>query len=129
VLLTRAQLGWRVNLTEQTARFDRFPSRITKDTLLMGLIEQEVIAQALVRARQDLMHRLGLSEQDILEEAVEPAEFSNAALGAPVEDEMSAQVITPGWRIRLITNDRSYEYRATERQLRLVNFNGKNYRI
>jgi hypothetical protein len=95
----------------------------------MGLIEQQVIAQALVRARQDLMQRLALSEQDILEEAVEPAEFPNAALGAPLEDEMSAQVITPGWRIRLITNDRSYEYRATERQLRLVNFNGKNYRI
>lgn len=95
----------------------------------MGLIEQEAIAQALVRARQDLTQRLGLSEQDILEEAVEPAEFSDAALGAPVEDEMSAQVITPGWRIRLITNDKGYEYRATERQLRLFNFNGKNYRI
>jgi hypothetical protein len=95
----------------------------------MGLNEQEIIAQALVRARQDLTQRLGVSEEDILEEAVEPAEFPNAALGAPVADEMSAQVITPGWRIRLITNDKSYEYRATERQLRLFNFNGKNYRI
>jgi hypothetical protein len=95
----------------------------------MGVIEQEVIAQALMRARQDLMQRLGLSEQDILEEAIEPAEFPDAALGAPVEDEMSAQMITPGWRIRLITNDQGYEYRATERQLRLFNFKGKNYRI
>jgi hypothetical protein len=95
----------------------------------MGVIEQEVLARALMRARQDLMQRLGLSEPEILEEAIEPAEFSDAALGAPVEDEMSAQVITPGWRIRLITNDKGYEYRATERQLRLFNFNGKNYKI
>jgi hypothetical protein len=95
----------------------------------MGLTEQQVVKQARVRARQDLMQRLGVSEQDILEEAVEPAEFSDAALGAPVEDEMSAQVISPGWRIRLIANDKSYEYRATERQLRLFNFNGKNYKI
>jgi hypothetical protein len=112
-------------LMEQWRRFDRFQMR----DLLMGLNEQEIIAQALVRARQDLAQRLGVGEQAILEEAVEPAEFPNAALGAPAADEMSAQVITPGWRIRLITNDKSYEYRATKRQLRLVNFNGENYKI
>jgi hypothetical protein len=95
----------------------------------MGLIEQEVVAQALVRARQDLAQRLGVSDEEILEAVVEPAEFSDAALGAAVADEMSAQVITPGWRIRLNTNDKSYEYRATDRQLRLFNFNGRNYRI
>jgi hypothetical protein len=95
----------------------------------MGLNEQEVIAQALVRARQDLAQRLGADDVDIVEGLVEPAEFPNAALGAPAEDEMSAQVITPGWRIRLITDDKSYEYRATDRQLRLFNFNGQNYRI
>lgn len=95
----------------------------------MGLNEQELIARALVRARQDLAQRLGVGDVDILEGLVEPAEFPNAALGAPVADEMSAQMITPGWRIRLITNDQSYEYRATDRQLRLLNFNGENYRI
>jgi hypothetical protein len=95
----------------------------------MGLIEQEVIAQALIRARQDLAQRLGVGDDKILEAVVEPAEFSDAALGAAVADEMSAQVITPGWRIRLSTNDKNYEYRATGRQLRLFNFNGRNYRI
>jgi len=81
------------------------------------------------RARRDLAQRLGLNESDIGVSSVEQTEFPDAALGAPVEDEMSAQVITPGWRIRLIANGQAYEYRATERQLRLVNLKGKNYRI
>jgi len=81
------------------------------------------------RARRDLAQRLGLNESDIGVSSVEQTEFPDAALGAPVEDEMSAQVITPGWRMRLIANGQAYEYRATERQLRLVNFKGKNYRI
>jgi len=95
----------------------------------MGLIEQQTIAEALVRARRDLAQRLGLNESDIDLSSVEQTEFPDAALGAPVEDEMSAQVITPGWRMRLIANGQAYEYRATERQLRLVNFKGENVRI
>ena len=81
------------------------------------------------RARRDLAQRLGLNESDIGVRSVEQTEFPDAALGAPVEDEMSAQVITPGWRIRLTAEGQTYEYRATERQLRLVNFKGENYRI
>jgi hypothetical protein len=81
------------------------------------------------RARRDLAQRLGLGRTEITEKAVEQTDFPDAALGAPVEDEMSAQVITPGWRIRLVANGQTYEYRATERQLRLVNFNGENHRI
>ncbi len=81
------------------------------------------------RARRDLAQRLDLNESDIDLSSVEQTEFPDAALGAPVEDEMSAQVITPGWRMRLIANGQAYEYRATERQLRLVNFKGENFRI
>jgi hypothetical protein len=91
----------------------------------MGLNEAQVIAHA----RKDLSERLGVDEQDITEASVEPAEFPDAALGAPIEDEMSAQVITPGWRIALTANGRNYEYRASERQLRLFNFNDENYRV
>lgn len=42
-----------------------------------------------------LAQRLGIGDDDILEGLLEPAEFPNAALGAPVGEEMSAQVITP----------------------------------
>ena len=95
----------------------------------MALTEQQTIAEALVRARTDLAQRLGVDEQEIIEGSVEQAEFPDAALGAPIEDEMSAQVITPGWRIHLKANGKTYEYRANGRQLRLFNFNGENYRI
>lgn len=95
----------------------------------MGLSEQQTIAEAVVRARGDLAQRLRVSEHDILEGSAEPADFPDAALGAPIEDEMSAQVITPGWRIRLKANGKTYEYRASARQVRLFNFNGENYKI
>jgi hypothetical protein len=85
--------------------------------------------QMIDRARRDLAQRLGIDENQIAVNSVEQSEFPDAALGAPVEDEMSAQVITPGWRIRLDANGQAHEYRATERQLRLVNFKDENYRI
>ena len=95
----------------------------------MGQTEQQTIAEALVRARADLAQRLGKDENDIAEGSVEQTDFPDAALGAPIEDEMSAQVITPGWRIHLKAGGTSYEYRANARQLRLFNFDGDNYRL
>jgi len=95
----------------------------------MAQTEQQTIAEALVRARADLAQRLGKDENDIAEGSVEQTDFPDAALGAPTEDEMSAQVITPGWRLHLRAEGKTYEYRANERQLRLVDFKGENYRI
>jgi hypothetical protein len=91
----------------------------------MSASEQEIMN----RARADLAKRLAVNESEIAEPSIEPADFADAALGAPVADEMSAQVITPGWRIRLSARDQTYEYRASGKQLRLVDFNGENYRI
>lgn len=82
-----------------------------------------------IKARSDLANRLGVSESEIAAGQIDRADFPDASLGAPVEDEMSAQMITPGWRIRLSCGGESYEYRATARQLRLVNFKGRNYRV
>jgi hypothetical protein len=93
------------------------------------MTKQQLNAEALVQARSDLAQRLGVGEDEITEASVEPAEFPDAALGAPIADEMSAQVITPGWRIKLKADGKTYEYRASDRQLRLLNFNGENYRI
>jgi hypothetical protein len=85
--------------------------------------------QTIDRARRDLAQRLGTIENEVALESAEQADFPDAALGAPIEDEMSAQVITPGWRIRLKANAKTYEYRANAQQLRLFNLNGENYRI
>jgi hypothetical protein len=90
---------------------------------------QSIDPATIIHARSDLAARLGVSENEIVEGQIERSDFPDAALGAPVADEMSAQVITPGWRIRLKAGADTYEYRATTRQLRLVNFKGQNYRV
>lgn len=81
------------------------------------------------RARADLAARLGISASEVVDESVEEAEFPDAALGAPTRGEMSAMMITPGWRIRLRAAGRVHEYRAARGQLRLFNFDGANHRI
>jgi len=85
--------------------------------------------EAIQRARADLAERLGLGAGDIQEESVEDADFPDMALGAPAKDEMSGQMITPGWRIRLKAKGSSFEYRANKNQLRLYKHKGQNYRI
>ncbi|HEY0324260.1 MAG TPA: hypothetical protein VGC66_25160 [Pyrinomonadaceae bacterium] len=91
----------------------------------MALSKEDAVS----RARADLAKRLGVSEDKIKEEAVEQADFPDASLGAPVEDEMSAQMITPGWRIRLNASGSGYEYRASRDQLRLYNHKGSNHKV
>ena len=81
------------------------------------------------RARADLAKRLKVSEDEIKEASVEEADFPDMALGAPASGEMSGQMITSGWRIRLTAAKRDYEYRANQNQLRLYNFKGSNYKI
>ena len=92
----------------------------------MGLSKEDSVR----RARHDLAKRLGVSENEIKEESVERADFPDMALGAAVEDEMSGQMMTSGWRIRLSAEKHGkYEYRAGDDELRLYNFKGSNYRI
>jgi hypothetical protein len=85
--------------------------------------------EAIQKARQDLAQRLGVSESDIETQAVDDAEFPDMALGASVADEMSGQMITPGWRIKLRAKGQNVEYRANRHQVRLYNYQGGNYRI
>ena len=84
---------------------------------------------AVRRARIDLAGRLGVAEDEIKEDSVEDAEFSDASFGAGTPDEISAQMITPGWRIRLDARGEVYEYRANRNRLRLFNFKGANYSV
>lgn len=86
--------------------------------------------EAVEKARADLATRLGVSQGEIKEEATEQADFPDMALGAPVEDEMSGQMMTSGWRIRLSASGKgNYEYRANKNQVRLYNYKGSNYKI
>ncbi len=85
--------------------------------------------EAAARARADLAERLGLKESDINEVSVEDADFPDANFGASLADEMSAQMITPGWRIRLSAQGETFEYRANRNRLRLFNFKGAHQRV
>ncbi len=83
--------------------------------------------QAIRRAKADLSKRLGIAENQISEASIENADFPDMSLGAPAEDEMSAQMISSGWKIRLNAEDKNYEYRADADQLRLFQFEGTNH--
>jgi hypothetical protein len=84
---------------------------------------------AVENARKDLAKRLKIDPSDVKEHSVEDSDFPDMSLGAPEEDEMSGQMITRGWRIRLEAKGKTYEYRADKNQVRAYKFNGKNYRV
>ena len=79
------------------------------------------------RAKEDLARRLNIDPGDVAECGITEREFSDMSLGAPANGEMSAQMISNGWQIRLEAKGKPYEYRADKYQLRLHNFNGENY--
>lgn len=84
---------------------------------------------AVAKARKDLAQRLGLSDRDVQEQSVDETDFPDTSLGAGGDDEMSGQMITRGWRIRLKAKNQTYEYRADRNQVRLYGFKGKNFML
>ncbi len=84
---------------------------------------------AVKRAKDDLASRIGISESDIDIVSVEEKDFPDMSLGAPVSDEMSAQMISSGWAIIFGAEGNEYEYRADKYQLRLVNYLETNHVI
>lgn len=84
---------------------------------------------AVENARKDLAKRLKIDLAKVKERSVEDSDFPDLALGAGEAGEMSGQMITRGWRIRLEAEGQTYEYRADKNQVRAYKFKGKNYRI
>lgn len=84
---------------------------------------------AVENARKDLAQRLKIDAADVQERSVEDSDFPDMSLGAAEDGEMSGQMITRGWRIRLEAEGQTYEYRADKNQVRAYKFKGKNYRI
>jgi hypothetical protein len=84
---------------------------------------------AVLAAKKDLADRLSVSESAVKEISVTEKDFPDMSLGAPTDGEMSAQMISSGWEIKLGADGKTYEYRADKYQLRLVDFDGLNYVI
>ena len=91
----------------------------------MGFTKEDVTAAA----KQDLADRLGVDEDSVEELSVAGKDFPDMSLGAPTDGEMSAQMIATGWEIKLGAEGKTYEYRGDKYQLRLVDFDGRNYVI
>ena len=91
----------------------------------MSFTEQSAVQ----RAKEDLAGRLKIKPADVHDGSVKEKDFPDMSLGAPVGDEMSAQMISSGWQIILKADGKNFEYRADKYQLRLVGFNGTNYII
>ncbi len=70
-------------------------------------------AEPLVKlAKADLARRLGISPDEIETQSVEQTEFPDASLGVPEPGQSYAQVITPGYIIKLTVEGQVYEYHA-----------------
>jgi hypothetical protein len=91
----------------------------------MGLTKDEATAAA----KQDLAERFGVETDSIEEVSITNRDFPDMSLGAPADGEMSAQMISTGWEIHLSAAGKRYEYRADKYQIRLVDFDGRNYLI
>jgi hypothetical protein len=81
------------------------------------------------KAKEDLANRLNIKEDSVKTVSVDDKEFSDMSLGAAVGDEMSAQMISYGYQIKLVAEGKTFEYRGDKYQLRLVDFEGSNYMI
>ena len=80
-------------------------------------------------AKKDLAKRLSVPEAEVREFGVSDREFPDMSLGAPEKGEMSAQMISSGWEIKLGAEGNTYEYRADKYQLRLFDWRGTNHLI
>jgi len=84
---------------------------------------------AVEAAKKDLAKRLKVTPDDIKVSATSDADFPDMSLGAAEKGEMSAQMISSGWKINLDANGENYEYRGDKYQLRLKDFEGKNHKV
>lgn len=91
----------------------------------MGFTKEDVTAAA----KKDLADRLGVDEKSVEELSITGRDFPDMSLGAAADGEMSAQMIATGWEIKLGAQGKTYEYRGDKYQLRLVDFDGRNYVI
>ena len=82
-----------------------------------------------VHETEDLAMILVVGVCDVAAHGVSDKDFPDMSLGAATDGEMSAQMISSGWQIKLGAAGADYEYRADKYQLRLHNFKGANYVI
>jgi len=74
----------------------------------------DIAPQAALAAEKALSESLGVPKDEIDLVSYEQEDWPDACLGLGGEDEMCAQVITPGWRIVLRADEREYVFRTDQ---------------
>lgn len=78
-------------------------------------------AQPLVsQSKDDLAERLGVRPEEITVQSVEATEFPDTSLSVPEPGKMYAQVITPGYIIKLVVDGQTHEYHGSGDHVVLV---------
>ena len=72
---------------------------------------------AVERAKKDLAKRLNTDAGSIEESGVSEKEFPDMSLGSPADDEMSAQMISSGWTIKLSANGKVLRHQSGKRHI------------
>src|SRR5215207_8424684 len=72
------------------------------------------LSNLIKKAREDLARRLSISADQINLVAAEEVMWTDASLGCPLEGMAYAQVLTPGYLIRLQFEDQEFEYHASK---------------
>lgn len=82
-------------------------------------------SRAIAAAEQALGEALGLPLDDIDVDSIERVEWPDASLGMPEPDNIYAQIITPGYVIKLTTEGQTYTYHASDERAVFVSQEGK----
>jgi hypothetical protein len=85
-------------------------------TSLLGepMTELPAPPYAAVAAREQLAQSLGIPATEIQIDYTQRQNWPDACLGLPREDEVCAQVLTPGWRVILNAEGREFEFRTDQ---------------
>lgn len=75
--------------------------------------EQPEVVQLAISALADMLR---IDADEIAVQEVAPVEWNDASLGCPQPGMMYAQVITPGYRVVLAVDGKSYEYHTDRKQ-------------
>ena len=65
---------------------------------------------AAAAAQNALANQLGIAPIQVLITSAEPVDWPDACLGEPATSEMCAQIVTPGYRIKLTANNQVYTF-------------------
>ncbi len=70
--------------------------------------------RAFEAARADLAQSLGIDPLSVSLVEASPVDWPDSCLGLAGPNEICAQVVTPGFRVRLLANGVEYEYRTNQ---------------